>query len=135
MFLPPNTASKLQPLQAGIIQNVKIYYRKQILCHVLCHIDVASCASELAEKVHIVDAVMWLKSTWDAVTPETIKKCFSKCGIVDTIVDEMVEDGAESLIMLSEGDMTWQGHVNCDKDVAINQTLEKDWEKNLLASM
>ena len=50
-------------------------------------------------------------------------------------MDNDVDDGVEPLIMLSEGDMNWQGHVNCDEDIAINQTLEKDWEKNLLASI
>ena len=73
MFPPPNTTSKLQPLDAGIIQNIKIYYRKQILCHVLGHMDGASCVTELAKKVHIIDTIMWLKSAWDAVGPETME--------------------------------------------------------------
>ena len=75
MSLTPNTTSKLQPLDAGIIQNVKMYYRKQFLRHVLGHVDEASYASELATKVNIFNAIMWLKSAWDAVTPETIEKC------------------------------------------------------------
>ena len=66
IFLPPNTTSKLQPCDAGIIQNVKTHYRKQLLRHVLNHMDEASCASELAKKVNILDAIMWLKNAWDA---------------------------------------------------------------------
>jgi len=37
-FLPANTTSKLQPLDQGIIANFKVYFRKEVLRHVLaCH--------------------------------------------------------------------------------------------------
>ena len=57
-FLPPNTTSRLQPCDAGIIQNVKVHYHKQLLRHVLNRMDQATCASELAKKVCILDAIM-----------------------------------------------------------------------------
>ena len=38
VFLPKNTTSKLQPLDAGIIKNFKVFYRKQLLQHVLARI-------------------------------------------------------------------------------------------------
>ena len=31
VFLPPNTTSKLQPCDQGIIQNLKVHYRKYLL--------------------------------------------------------------------------------------------------------
>ena len=31
VFLPPNTTAKLQPCDAGIIQNVKMHYRKLLV--------------------------------------------------------------------------------------------------------
>ena len=34
-FFPPNTTSKLQPMDAGIIQNFKLIYSKKLLRHVL----------------------------------------------------------------------------------------------------
>ena len=73
IFLPPNTTSKLQPCDAGIIQTVKMHYRKQLLRSVLFHMDEASCASDLVKKVSVLDAIMWLRKAWDAVKPSTIK--------------------------------------------------------------
>ena len=39
IWLPANTTSKLQPLDLGIIQNFKTYYRKLLLKYVLSKID------------------------------------------------------------------------------------------------
>ena len=50
MFLPPNTTSKLQPCDAGILQNVKLLFRKSLVHHVLFHMDEAMSASEVAKK-------------------------------------------------------------------------------------
>lgn len=79
-FFPPNTTSRLQPMDAGIIQNVKMVYRKKLLRHVLFLMDSASNASEIAKNVSILDGIQWLVFAWDTLAPETIVKCFMKCG-------------------------------------------------------
>ena len=38
-FLPANTTSKLQPLDAGIIKNFKVLHRGALLCHVISQMD------------------------------------------------------------------------------------------------
>ena len=53
IFLPPNTTSRLQPCDAGIIQNVKMHYRKQLLRYVLNRMDEATCASDLAKEINV----------------------------------------------------------------------------------
>ncbi len=60
VFLPPNTTSKLQPCDAGIIQNVQLLFRKSLVRHVLFHMDEATSASQVAKKVNVLDAIMWL---------------------------------------------------------------------------
>ena len=35
IFLFPNTTSKLQPCDAGIIKTVKVHYRKKLQCHII----------------------------------------------------------------------------------------------------
>ncbi|XP_062511839.1 tigger transposable element-derived protein 6-like [Corticium candelabrum] len=130
VFLPPNTTSKLQPCDAGIIQTVKTHYRKQLLRHVLFHIDKASCVSELAKKVNVLDAIVWLRSAWDRVHPSTIRKCFAKCGFVEP--DAVDEGGATDLPESEQENMsleieleslvnaagtTWTEYANCDQDL------------------
>ena len=38
-FLPPNTTSLIQPMDQGIIKNLKIFYRKEIVCMTLAYIE------------------------------------------------------------------------------------------------
>ncbi|KAG0417050.1 hypothetical protein HPB47_005912 [Ixodes persulcatus] len=64
LFLPTNTTSHLQPLDAGIIKNVKHLYRKCI--------DPG--------KLTLLDAMHYLNASWESVTSETVKNCFRKCG-------------------------------------------------------
>ena len=139
VFLPPNTTSKLQPCDAGIIQNLKMDYRKQLLRHVLNRMDEATCPSELAKKVNILDAILWLKNAWDAVDPTTIEKCFAKCGFVDILVDTAGEAEAKLSsqlgTLLTSAGMTWDEYADCDQELATSQTFEDDWERNLLATL
>ena len=82
IWLPPNTTSKLQPLDLGIIQNFKTHYRKLLLRYVLSKIDDCETASEVAKSVNVLKAIRWVASAWSCVREETISKCFRKCGIV-----------------------------------------------------
>lgn len=50
IFLPPNTTSVCQPLDQGIIQNFKLYYRNQIIQHILSNMDSSKSSSELSKK-------------------------------------------------------------------------------------
>ena len=81
VFLPPYTTSRLQPVDAGIIQAVKMRCRKMLLRHILHYEDEASSASDVAEQVTVLEAVLWMRSSWDAISEETMRKCFLKCGI------------------------------------------------------
>ena len=39
VFLPPNTTSKTQPMDQGVIQSLKCHYRKRVLYYALIAID------------------------------------------------------------------------------------------------
>ena len=59
VFLPPNTTSKLQPCDAGIIAAVKAQYRKRLLRHLLANMDEATSATELSKRVTVKEMKLW----------------------------------------------------------------------------
>lgn len=77
VFLQPNTTSKIQPLDAGIIANVKAMFRKQLIEHQL-----AQLSQGIGVQVDIRMAVMWAAEAWADVTTTTIVNCWRKVGIL-----------------------------------------------------
>ena len=53
-FLPKNTTSHLQPLDAGIIQNFKAKYRKLLLKFVISRVNDKKTASEIVKEVDVL---------------------------------------------------------------------------------
>ena len=80
VLLAKNIRSRSQPLDAGIIRNFKLKYRKLLLFVVFSRINNRQIASQIIEEVHILRATSWLHTAWKTVTPEIIKNCFQKCG-------------------------------------------------------
>ena len=78
VFLPKNTTSKLQPHDAGIIKNFKVFYRKQLLQHVLARIKPGSKASDVISSFDLLKSIGWVMDAWRKVKKETIVNCFSK---------------------------------------------------------
>ena len=53
VFLPKNTTSRLQPLDAGIIRNFKHKYRKLLVPYVISCIDEGKTVYQIIEDVHV----------------------------------------------------------------------------------
>ena len=60
-FLPKDTTSKLQPCDAGVIQTLKLHYRKRLLRHLLHKMDDCNSAADLASRVTVLDTIFWLR--------------------------------------------------------------------------
>ncbi|KAH9379996.1 hypothetical protein HPB48_001391 [Haemaphysalis longicornis] len=74
---PPNTTSVSQPMDQGVIKNLKLHYRSPLLNCVLL------CADR--DKSYAVDgltAVSILSDSWRAATQDTIRNCFRHAGFV-----------------------------------------------------
>ena len=71
VFLPPNTTSKTQPIDQGVIQNLKTQYRKKNILRQMSAID-----KKTEFSLTVLDAMRLLKQAWDNVEPKTIQNCF-----------------------------------------------------------
>lgn len=74
-FLPTNTMSRLQPLDAGLIQNVKRSIKGLLLRRILPKIE----WQDENLRISLLDALHFLAVPWDNVTQNTIANCFRKC--------------------------------------------------------
>ena len=81
-FLPPNTTSKLQPLDLGIIRAFKARYRKHMLKHLIAKIDMCDDKISLTKEINVLDAIHWVNRSW---TETTIVACFRDAGILISI--------------------------------------------------
>ena len=97
-FLPKNTTSKTQPLDAGIISNWKVKYKKQLLRYVCGQIDGSKSASDIVKSVNVLMAIEWGRQAWDELSPDTIQKCFKKTGLFpeDSVPEDDPFEGEES---------------------------------------
>lgn len=73
-WLPPNTTSKLQPLDQGIIASFKARYRKHWTTFLLEQQDIGQ---DPLESMNVLKAVQWCIRAWDEVTAKTITSCWS----------------------------------------------------------
>ncbi|KAL1476956.1 hypothetical protein MTO96_036118 [Rhipicephalus appendiculatus] len=74
-FLPANTTSRLQPLDTGIIRNVKHHFKGLLVRRLLAKID----RKDENLRISLLDALHFLAMSWDNVTQDTIANCFRKC--------------------------------------------------------
>ena len=146
VFLPPNTTSKLQPMDAGVIQAVKTKYRVKLLRCILCRMDDCDTASELVKKVNVLDAISWMKAFWYDLSIESIKKCFTHCSFKqendssteNTSASEndipVVSDSPgtaavdEVATQLLDG-VPMADFIAFDDNLAITCTMGDDWEQ------
>jgi hypothetical protein len=83
LFLPPNTTSHTQPLDAGIIRTFKCFYRKLVVNYLLqqMEIDENESSGQWIKNLNVSNAVNWISKAWDDVKVESIVNCFTHCGI------------------------------------------------------
>lgn len=78
--LPPNTTSKLQPLDAGIIAAFKRHYRRSQISYALDLLD----AGKNPYKVDQLQAMRWAAEAWNNLDKSVIINCWRHTGILST---------------------------------------------------
>ncbi|KAL4090335.1 hypothetical protein QTP88_025194 [Uroleucon formosanum] len=84
-FLPPNTTSLVQPLDMGIIKNLKTHYHGLLVTYILKAIEdnlvtPSTCAIDIGSKINILQAIQFVADSWRKVSSVTIQHCFTHCG-------------------------------------------------------
>jgi hypothetical protein len=73
-FLPPNTTSIYQPMDQGIINSLKVHYRKTWLEHMVA---ATLCGGDPLKETTILMAVHWVIDAWrNKVSADTISNCW-----------------------------------------------------------
>ena len=99
IFLPPNTTSVAQPMDAGVIKNFKFHYR-----NILANRKLETSEGAVPFSWNILDAIIALKSAWNKVKPVTVANCYSKAGFVEgqeDSDDDAVDDGDDDAAVAS----------------------------------
>lgn len=121
LYLPTNTISNIQPLDAGIIRNFKLYYHKRLNRYMLRRLEMLDVVRvrgvidtaiglnrreppmekpEQPTYINLRSAIDLQVSAWNDVTPQTIHNCFRHCDIRTTSADssdnEQVKSSSET---------------------------------------
>ena len=89
IFLPPNTTSKLQPIDQGVIRSLKAYYKALALQRVVLAINKGKDLSVFS----ILDVMKMLNLAWQKVKTFTIFNCLAKAGILKDQQKSAQSDG------------------------------------------
>ena len=73
LFFPPNTTSNSQPMDQGIIKNLKHHYKKILLRRRLEAMDMGK-----EFEFTLLDALHVVRCAWEQVSESTIRNCFAK---------------------------------------------------------
>lgn len=128
-FLPKNTTAVLQPMDLGVIKNLKTLYRRHLLERILLCLD-----NDKSYSVDLLGAIHILAAVWNSVKSQTIANCFRKCGFAEPSATEGSGDpqlhSAEDENRLSSYDcaalpegVTFQSYVSVDDGVETSGPL------------
>ncbi|GFW18339.1 tigger transposable element-derived protein 6 [Trichonephila clavipes] len=125
-FFFPNSTSKRQPLDQGIIHNFKTFYRREVVKSVLDNLE----NQQNVTIISILTVLIMIDKAWRAVPPLTIHGCFKRSGfpspnLVD-VDDTLTEFNAEPSLLeaLPKQDLTFDdNYVLLDTDIAVWRAL------------
>lgn len=123
IFFPANMTSVIQPMDQGIIKNLKHFYRRLLVENIL-----SGDYEALKIKLDVLQASRMCKKAWDQVTSETIANCFRKAGFIKKANgnESSVETAGETLPSVDGWDdiiadpaISYEDFVNVDENVAV----------------
>ena len=127
-MLPANATSKLQPMDQGIINNLKALYRNKVLSKLICSLDKGTDST-----VTLLDALHYINAAWDGILQTTVRKCFQKCGIGrhpeqctsddNTPVQSQIQQQLQHSGVAGLEDITPEDYITVDSEVVVAEEL------------
>lgn len=97
-WLPANSTSLYQPLDQGITNNLKTYYRKRWLQFMINHYEANL---NPLEKIMLYDTVHWVIWTWNYdISRTTIYNCFRESSVIQPQIQHLPTEPAPDLSVL-----------------------------------
>ena len=141
IFLTPNTTSKLQPMDQGVIRSLKAKYRSAVVKLYITRIE----SGKELPKISILDAMKFLVQAWNRVSKDTIQNCFRRAGIskdAQTDAVEEIDDPFKSLQSdldelrlldpsLVPDETTAEDYTDTDKNLVVTESVLIDNEEIL----
>jgi hypothetical protein len=138
-FLPANTTSKSQPMDQGIIQALKLRYRRRQLQKTIMKMDTDKTlnGSDLLKQISVLDAIYWTSNSWNDLDNSTIQKCFKRCGFIHQENVEKYTDNESDdvpLIVLQMANdlfgISYKNLVEIDSELRTCDNDKTDWTQN-----
>ncbi|KAK7579885.1 hypothetical protein V9T40_000514 [Parthenolecanium corni] len=113
VFLPPNTTALLQPMDQGVIRNLKANYRKLLVLKIIENID-----EKRDSKITTLDAILMLNKAWSGVSTIAIANCFRHAGLneADAIISTSDAPDNEPISNLVSDE-----YISIDDDVVTSE--------------
>ena len=125
VFLPPNTTSKLQPLDQGITSWVKREYRRLITVEYVAGCDQKEDVKTIMKAFDFAVACENTVKAWNRCSAQTIANCFIRAGFITGPLPEPEppKNVSENIQRVLETNMTFDEYASHDNDVKTCEPL------------
>ena len=118
LFFPPNTTSHSQPMDQGIIENLKRHYKKILLRRRLEAMDMGK-----EFEFTLLDALHVVRCAWEQVSESTIRNCFAKAKFSEEEYQSEPDDG--ELLEIWEA-LPAEEKMHENEEIELSDFLEAD---------
>ena len=121
LFMPPNVTSLIQPMDQGVLENLKRRYKRDLLRKLLLDAEEFGSYTAFAKSLTVKDAVYMCAKAWREIREESLARAWLKllpdAHSVDEDEEEPVQhtEEGQQLALTAEEEEEW---LNADRDEA-----------------
>ena len=118
LFFPPNTTSHSQPMDQGIIENLKCHYKKILLRRWLKAMDMGK-----EFEFTLLDALHVVRCAWEQVSESTIRNCFAKAKFSE---EEYQSEPDDAVLLEIWEALPAEEKMHSNEEIELSDFLEAD---------